>query len=90
MSSITLDKLNSNFTNYFINTINIDEELLVTSEFGNLVIINENQWNKMNETLMLLSDKISLKALLVSHQERESGLGSKSYSIEEVFSDLQN
>lgn len=90
MSSITLEKLNLNIDNYFISAINNNEELLITSDYGNLVMINENEWNRINETLNLLSDKISLNSLLISHKERENGIEPESYSINEVFSDLQS
>ncbi|MCX6146127.1 MAG: hypothetical protein NTW25_02600 [Candidatus Kapabacteria bacterium] len=88
MSSVTLEKLNLNIDNYFLSAINNNEELLITSDYGNLVMINENEWNRINETLNLLSDKISLNSLLISHKERENGIEPESYSINEVFSEI--
>lgn len=89
MSSVTLDALNLNIQNYFLSAVNNNEALLVTSDFGNLVLINESEWNKINETLKLLSDQISLNSLVEAHRERDKGKEPSSYSIQEVFSDLQ-
>jgi len=51
-------------------------------------MLPQDDYESMMETLRLLEDKKSLKALLDSHTLRDQGKEVVSYSVEEVFSDL--
>ena len=53
-------------------------------------MLPQEDYESMQETLRLLMDKNSLRALLDGHNVREKGLIPKSYSVEDVFSDLYN
>ena len=84
----TLDKVVSNPAFYFSNVIQNNEELIVGSDNGNLIIIPESDWNQMNETINLLIDKLSINSLVMGHLARETQEDLKKYSISEIFYDL--
>ena len=90
MLSITLENANSNLQNMVYHALDSSEEITIASNRGAVVMIAQDDYNSMQETLRLLQDKKSLKALLHSHQLRDNGEAIKSYSVSEVFSDLQN
>ena len=66
------------------------EETIIVAEEGSVVMIDEREWEHIKETLKLLQDKDSLKALLEGHKERDKGNSSESISTEEAFHDLQD
>jgi len=90
MLSITLENANSNLSNMVYHALDSSEEITIASNRGAVVMIAQDDYNAMQETLRLLSDKKSLKALLDSHQVRDNGELIKSYSVLEVFNDLQD
>ncbi|WP_428356103.1 hypothetical protein [Methyloprofundus sp.] len=53
-------------------------------------MIPQEDYEAMQETLKLLSDKQSFKALLDSHETRKKGKIPQSHSIKDIFCDLQN
>ncbi len=90
MLSVTLENANSNLQNMVYHALDSSEEITIASNRGAVVMIAQDDYNSMQETLRLLQDKKSLKALLHSHQLRDNGEAIESYSVSEVFSDLQN
>lgn len=48
-------------------------------------MIPKDDYESMQETLRLLSDKKSLKALLDGHKDRDKQIPQKVYKIEDVF-----
>jgi PHD/YefM family antitoxin component YafN of YafNO toxin-antitoxin module len=90
MLSVTLDSANNNLQNIVYHALDSSEEVSIASNRGAVVMIAQDDYNAMQETLRLLRDKKSLKALLDSHQQRDSGKPIKSYSVSEVFNDLQD
>ena len=71
-------------------TIKNVEEVLIVSDYGSVVIIDQKEWESIQETLRLLKDKRSLKALLESHKMRDENKKIKAKSVEEAFYDLQD
>ena len=49
------------------------EEVSIATPKGAVIMLAEDEYNSMKETLRLLSDKKSLSALLASHDERDKG-----------------
>ncbi|MBM2814880.1 MAG: Antitoxin [Ignavibacteria bacterium] len=86
----TIENLSVNIAGYFNNVLANKENLLVSTDNGNLIVIPEDDWEQMNETINLIRDKKSLEALLDGIDSRKQGLKSHSYSQEEIFDDLQN
>jgi len=88
MRTITLNQANSDlgmFINYSLET---REEINIASDNGAVVLLPQADYESMLETLRLISDKKSLKALLESHSIRDGGKEPRAYSVGEVFSDL--
>jgi len=90
MLSVTIENANHNLQGMINYTLDSHEEVAIASSRGAVVMIAQEDYNAMQETLRLLSDKKSLMALLDGHNQRERGEKMKSYSLSEVFSDLQD
>jgi PHD/YefM family antitoxin component YafN of YafNO toxin-antitoxin module len=71
-------------------TIKNIDEVVIVSDYGSVVVIDQNEWESIQETLRLLKDKRSLKALLESHKLRDKNKKIEAKSIEEAFYDLQD
>jgi PHD/YefM family antitoxin component YafN of YafNO toxin-antitoxin module len=84
----TFEKVTENAAFYFANVIKNREELIIGSDSGNLIVIPEEDWNHMNETMKLLLDSKSLVSLLEGQAARLKGSDIKRYSVEEVFNEL--
>ncbi|HNZ28209.1 MAG TPA: hypothetical protein PKK13_13375 [Spirochaetota bacterium] len=88
MVTYTIDKARTNLKTIIKQTIDSHEEVNIASDIGGVVMLSENDYDAMKETLKLVFDKKSLISLLESHKNRDNGIVQKSYSIEEVFHDL--
>ncbi|MEZ4659054.1 MAG: hypothetical protein R3A44_01640 [Caldilineaceae bacterium] len=62
----------------------------IVSDHGAVVMIAESYWESIQETLRLLQDTRSLKALLEGHHLRATGHPIQAKTPDEAFSDLQN
>jgi PHD/YefM family antitoxin component YafN of YafNO toxin-antitoxin module len=69
-------------------TITNLDEIVIVSDFGSVVVIDQNEWEGIQETLRLLRDKRSLKALLTSHKMRDQGKKIDAKTVEEAFHNL--
>ena len=88
MRTITLNQASldlSKFINYSLET---KEEINIASDNGAVILLPQEDYESMLETLRLISDKKSLKSLLESHSIRDGGGEPISYSVSEVFGDL--
>lgn len=88
MTTYTIENLKLNIDPIISYSLKSHDEIHVASNEGSVVIIPENDYEVMKETLYLLSDKKSLSALLEGHNNRDKKIKQKSYSMEDVFSDL--
>ena len=70
--------------NYSLET----HEINIVTDNGAVIMIPQEEYEAIQETLRLLSDKQSLKALLEAHEARKNGELPKSYTIQDVFGDL--
>jgi PHD/YefM family antitoxin component YafN of YafNO toxin-antitoxin module len=70
-------------------TIKNVDELVIVSDHGSVVMIDQKEWESIQDTLRLLKDKRSLKALLESHKLRDENKDIEAKSVEEAFYDLQ-
>lgn len=90
MNTLTVNKALTNFPKLIENTINNFEETIIVSDSGSVVMISQSEWNSIMETIKLLTDKQSLKALIEGQKNREEGKKSESKTIQEAFYDIQN
>ncbi len=74
MISITVQKAAQILPKLVQDTLRNCEETLIVSDTGSVVLIDQTEWDNMQETLNLLRDKKSLKALTEGHKTREHGL----------------
>jgi prevent-host-death family protein len=63
------------------------DQVILTHESGNVVLISMDEWNSYQETRRLLRDKDTLRALLQSFDDHDMGR-SHGKSVDDVFSDL--
>jgi len=71
-------------------TLESHEEVSIATSQGAVVMLAQEEYESMQETLRLLNDKKSLSALLESHNHRDEHTQSPSYTILEAFDDLQD
>ena len=88
MKTITVKQASDNLLQHINYTLDTHEEINITSDNGAIVIIPQTDYESMKETLRLLNDKKSLKALLDSHIARDTNQKLKTYTVEEVFGDI--
>jgi len=88
MTTIALKNIENNFSALFDSVIQNRDELTVVSESGSVVIIEQNDWNRIQETLNLLRDNKSLECLLEGHKLRDAGLAPNSKTTDQAFNDL--
>ncbi|MBC8486249.1 MAG: hypothetical protein H8D45_09455 [Bacteroidetes bacterium] len=87
MKTITLDRAIANLPEIIATTINNQEETIIATENGAVVMIDQENWEGMIETLRLLNDKKSLSALLEGHKKRMENKV-KGKTTDQVFHDL--
>ena len=88
MKTITIDKAMSDFKSMVQYTLKNNEEINIASEEGSVVMLSYDDYMEMKETLRLISDKKSLKALINGHMDRDEGRVPEGNTPEEVFGDL--
>ncbi len=84
MNTLSLQEASSNLPNIIENTIKNSDETVIATDLGAVIMIDENYWEEIQETLRLLKDKKSLAALLDAHCQRDQGMVPQGKSIEEV------
>lgn len=88
MNTVTLNNVTLNLSELIAATISKQTETVIETKQGVVVMVEQNNWNSILETLRLLKDKKSLKALLDGHHERKKGKSPKGKTPEELFDDL--
>jgi len=71
MNTMTLLEASGNLAKVIESTINNSDETVIVSKNGSVVMVDQNYWEEIQETLRLLSDKQSLTALIEGHKKRE-------------------
>lgn len=88
MNTILIENAEKNLKNIIAKTINDNDETVIVSEDGTVVLIKEAEWENVKDTLRLFNDKKSLAALLHSHSLRDTGKEPEGRSVEEIFTDV--
>lgn len=88
MRTVTLHTATTNLQHLIADTLSNQEETVIVTDNGSVVMIDQQNWNGILETLKLLKDEKSLKALLEGHKDRLGRGKSKGKSVEEVFTDV--
>ncbi|SJM95346.1 Prevent-host-death family protein [Crenothrix polyspora] len=66
------------------------EEAAIVSDEGSVILVSQQEYEMMQETLRLLTDNRSLAALLAGHALRDASHVEAFLSVEQVFYDLQD
>ena len=90
MRTITLDQATTDLKSIIRKTIQDGDETVIASNDGAVVMLDENEWSNIKETLRLLSDKKSLAALIEAHAIRDKGQKPEGITPEEAFNDVQD
>ncbi len=88
MISVNVEKAARTLPGLIHHTLMNCEETVIVSENGAVVMIDQAEWENMKETLNLLRDRKSLKALLDGHRQRDLGRIPDSVTVENAFYDL--
>ncbi|MCP4351609.1 MAG: hypothetical protein GY795_39595 [Desulfobacterales bacterium] len=88
MISIGIEKAAQTLPQLIQDTITNCEETVIVSDTGSVVLIDQAEWENLQETLRLLRDKKSLEALISGHKQRNQGVRPDGVSIEKAFYDL--
>ncbi|MDX9799342.1 MAG: hypothetical protein RBT05_10855 [Bacteroidales bacterium] len=88
MKTITLEQANKDLISHINYSLKTHEEVNIASESGSIIMLPQEDYESIMETVRLLGDKKSLKALLDSHAQRDQGREPISYNVKDVFSDL--
>lgn len=89
MQFYTVQQASAGLGEVIARAVNDHEEAANVSECGAVVLIPQDEFESMRETLRLLSDPCALHALLEGHAERDAGSLTEVPSVEQVFHDLQ-
>ena len=89
MQYYTLQQASADLDQVIARAVCEQEKAAIVSDNGTVFLISQEEFESMQETLRLLSDKRSLNALLEGHSRRETGQLIDSPSIE-LFHDLQD
>lgn len=73
MKATTLKNALHNLPQIIASTIQTEEETVIVTDEGSVVLVEQDNWNSMVETLRLLQDKRSLTSLLQSIEARKKG-----------------
>jgi len=90
MKTITIEQAESNFNKVIQYALTTHDEVNIVSNEGAVVVMPQDDYQEMLETLRLLSDKNSLNALLEGHKARRNNETLTSRGIDEAFSDIQS
>lgn len=88
MRTVTIEQALADLASMINHSLKTREEVAIATNNGAVIIVPQEDYEAMQETLRLLTDKKSLHALLKAHKDRDEGKIPKSYTIEEVFNDL--
>ena len=78
----------ANLPNLIAATLSNHEQTLIVSDEGNVVMVDEQEWNSIQASLWLLRDEKALNALMESISKREKGEEPDGCSVQDAFKDL--
>ncbi len=87
MNTISIEMAIKGFPELLKDTLDTKKETIITSEKGDVVLIDQHSWEELKATIQLLKDQKSLKALLDGHIAREKN-NVEGKAINQVFDDL--
>ncbi len=89
MIAISINNAKKDIEKYIRATIDNHEETIITTDEGAVVMITQDYWNEIMETLNLIRDKRALKALNSNFEKKKNGKRPKGKTIEEILQNEQ-
>jgi len=86
MKTVTLNTAIEQLPELIKQTIDNQEETVIATDNGAVVMVDQKEWNNMWEHINILKDKRGTRALLDTLEDHAKG-NFKGKTIEEVFSD---
>jgi PHD/YefM family antitoxin component YafN of YafNO toxin-antitoxin module len=71
LTTYTIDIAKENFVDIVNNTIDNSKTTIISTSKGSVVMIDQNEWSSIQESIKLLNDKRALKSLLKGHLARK-------------------
>lgn len=90
MQFYTVQQASTNLREVIARAVRDNEEAAIVTECGAVVLLPQNEFESMRETLRLLSDQRALQALLAGHAQRDAGRLPTLPTVDQVFHDLQS
>ena len=90
MQFYTLQQASKGLGEVIARAVQDHEEAAIVSDRGSVILVPQDEFDSMQESLRLLNDPRSLKALLAGHAQRDERRLSDLPTVEQVFDDLQN
>jgi PHD/YefM family antitoxin component YafN of YafNO toxin-antitoxin module len=90
MFAISLHEATTTFPSLMQSALHDSEEITIVSDEGAVVMVSQDYWNELQETVRILSDKRALAALLEGHRMRREHGVPIGKSPEEVFADVHH
>ena len=87
MEALSISEARSRLFELRQKVVDNQDQVIMTHRQGNVVLISMDEWEAYQETMRLLNDKTTLKALVDSFESHDRGETSGK-TIEEVFADL--
>jgi len=88
MQTVTFDVAERDLKNIIHKTIRDKDEIIIAVDEGAVVLLEKSEWGHIKETLGLLSDKISLSAMMESHAIRDDGQKPDGVIPDEAFDNV--
>jgi len=88
MQTVTLNTAIKDLPKLIASTIANNEETNIVTDEGEVVMIDRKNWESWNETLRLLNDTRSFKALMEVQQALKKGEKPTGKTVEEIINGL--
>jgi len=88
MKTVTLNTAVQNLPGLIKQTLNNQEETIIATNDGAVVMVDQKEWNNMLEHIHILKDKRGMRAILETIEE-DAADNFISQNIEEVAHELQ-
>lgn len=88
MISIGVEKAAQTLPRLIRDVIGNCEEIAIVSDTGSAVLVDQAEWNNIQESLRLIHDKKSLQSLISGHAMRRQNMKPDGVGIEKAFYDI--
>lgn len=88
MNALTVEKAMTKLPELVLDAVGHGERTILVGEEGNAMIIAQQEWENLIETLRILSDPTIVKSLEEGHKARRDGKRPIGKPVEEIFDEF--